>query len=179
MRQIVEQIKLENHKGVEMCKKFARQRELQARINEPRSTELPVNEAEHTNAPKPTNEPKPTALPVNETQPSELSTNEPASAELLKDEPDPIALPDGTVFVCADDDKISRMLLKKTIRLEGLNADPKRSTILGQTLKEAEGLVQTVMGIVAQVGDRKVICIFHQFMEYETETETVHGIRNC
>ena len=44
------------------------------------------------------------------------------------------------------------------------------SIVLGETLEEAQGLVQTVMDIAAQVGDRKVICIFDQFMEYETET---------
>ena len=167
-RQIVEQIKLENHKGIEMCKKFVNQRELQARINEPHPTKQPVNEPAPTGLP--TNAPKPTPLPVNESQPSELPTNEPASSGLSTKEPEPTALPDGTVLVCADDDRISRMMLKKTIRLEGLNADQTKSTVLGETLEEAQGLVQTVMDIAAQVGDRKVICIFDQFMEYETET---------
>ena len=107
---------------------------------------------------------------MNESQPLELSTNEPSPAELSEDEPEPVALPEGTVLVCADDDNISRMMLKKTIRLEGLNADQIKSIVLGETLDEAQGLVQTVMDITAQVGDRKVICIFDQFMEYETET---------
>ena len=74
------------------------------------------------------------------------------------------------MLVCADDDKISRIMLKNTIHLEGLDADQSKSNVSGETLEEAEGLVQTVMDIAAQVGDRKVICIFDQFMEYETET---------
>jgi len=84
-RQIVEQIKLENLKGIKMCKKFAHQRGVQVRTIKPHSTELPVNKPAPTGLP--TNAPKATALPMNESQPSELSTNEPAPAELSEDEP--------------------------------------------------------------------------------------------
>jgi len=116
--------------------------------HETATTELPVNA------------PKSIALPANESQPSELSTNEP---ELIQ-------LPEGTVLVCADDDKISRMMLNKIIRSPELNADQTKSIVVGETLQEAQGLVQTVMDIAARVGERKVICIFDQMMEYGTAT---------
>ena len=167
-RQIVQQIKLENHKGIEMCKKFVNQRELQARINEPHPTKQPVNEPAPTGLP--TNAPKPTPLPVNESQPSELPTNHPAPTELSTKEPEPTELPEGTVLVCADDDKVSRMMLNAIIHLQGLNADQTKSIVVGETLQEAQGLVQTVMDIAARVGERKVICIFDQMMEYGTAT---------
>ena len=155
-RQIVKQIKLENHKGIEMCKKFAHQRELQARINEPHPTELPVNEPATTGLP--VNAPKPTAMPANESQSSELTIKEPKPTEL----------PEGTVLVCADDDKVSRMMLNAIIHLQGLNADQTESIVLGETLEEVQRLVQTVMDIAARVGERKVICIFDQMMDYGT-----------
>ena len=69
--------------------------------HETATTELPVNA------------PKSIALPANESQSSELSTKE----------PEPTELPEGTVLVCADDDKVSRMLLNKIIRSPDLNAD--------------------------------------------------------
>jgi len=70
-------------------------------------------EHETATAELPVNAPKSIALPANESQPSELSTNEP---ELIQ-------LPEGTVLVCAHDDKISRMMLNAIIHLQGLNAD--------------------------------------------------------
>ena len=115
---------------------------------------------EHENATElPANAPKSAALPTNESQSSEHSAKE----------PEPTELPEGTVLVCVDDDKVSRMMLNAIIHLPGLNADQFKSTVLGETLQEAHGLVQTVMDIAARVGDRKVICIFDQMLEYGTD----------
>ena len=117
---------------------------------------LPEHEKATTELP--TNAPKPAALPANESQSSEHSTKE----------PEPTELPEGTILVCADDDKVSRMTLNAIIHLPGLNADQTKSIVLGETLPEVQGLVQTVLDIVARVGERKVICIFDQMMEYGT-----------
>ena len=115
---------------------------------------------EHETAPTelPANAPTPTALPANGSQSSELSTNE----------LEPTEFPEGTVIVGADDDKVSRMMLNALICLPGLNADQTKSIVVGETLQEAQGLVQTVMDMAARVGERKVICIFDQMMGYGT-----------
>ena len=74
------------------------------------------------------NAPKSMALPANESQSSELSMKE----------PEPTELPEGTFLVCADDDKISRMMPNKIIRSADLNADQAKSIVVGETLQEAQ-----------------------------------------
>ena len=81
-----------------------------------------------------------------------------------------IQLPKDKVRVCLDDDKISRMMLNGIIRSPDLNTDQPKSIVIGETLQEAQGLMQTVMNIAARVGEGNVICIFDQMMEYRTVT---------
>ena len=63
-------------------------------------------------------------------------------------------------------------MLNAITRLPDLNDDQTKSIVnlvVGDTLQEAEGLVQNVMDIAARIGERKInACIFDQMMEYGT-----------
>ena len=141
---------------------------------------LPANKAVITELP--TSEPKPAPLLADELQSSVLPVNESAHLSEIENEPTPLELPEDTVLVCADDDKVSRMMFKMILRLPGLHADQINSKILGETLEEAQGLAQTVMDIVARVGEQRVLCIFDQMMDYETGmvlgTDVIMELRN-
>jgi CheY-like chemotaxis protein len=110
-----------------------------------------------------------TELSANATNPAVLAAHDLQSSEQASKESEPTQFPEGTVLVCVDDDKVSRMMLNAIIHLKGLNADQTKSIVLGETLQEVQGLVQTVMDIAAQVGERKVICIFDQMLDYGTD----------
>ena len=80
-------------------------------------------------------------------------------------------LPEDTVFVCADDDKVPRLKYKALLKQPALNADSENSVILGANFDEVSELARTVMRIAAEVGETKMICIFDQNMDqYEEGT---------
>ena len=87
---------------------------------------------------------------------------------LLSEEPDAVdenALPKGTIFVCADDDKIPRLKYNSLLKDSQLNADREKSLILGETFDEVKDLAQTVMDLASKFGESKIVCIFDQNMD--------------
>ena len=101
-------------------------------------------------------------------------------AELSQDcHPNAHELPAGLIFVCADDDLISRIVVGKFI--ERARADRERSLVLGDAFAEVAALPETVAKLAAAHGDARVIVHLDQQMVWDEESGTcaVFGTHLC
>ena len=103
------------------------------------------------------------------------------SDDELSQHPHPSAheLPAGLIFVCADDDLISRIVVGKFI--ERARADRERSLVLGDAFAEVAALPETVAKLAAAHGDARVIVHLDQQMVWDEESGTcaVFGTHLC
>jgi len=90
------------------------------------------------------------------------------------DAPSEEQLPDGTIFVCADDDAAGRAGCKGLLKQARLNTNHDLSHILGKTYEEAINLPRVVMELAAVHGHRTVVCVFDQHMDRYMEGQ-VYG----
>jgi len=83
--------------------------------------------------------------------------------------PSEMTLPEGTIFVCADDDLAARSGYKGLLRKPGLNADPALSKILGATYAEVSDLVQQICELHYKHSERTLVVIVDQNMDKYSE----------
>jgi len=73
------------------------------------------------------------------------------------------ALPEGLVFLVADDDELARMVAESIIH--AAKGDPDHSVVLGRTYNEVQSIPQLTMELAAKFGSGKMIVILDQFMD--------------
>ena len=81
------------------------------------------------------------------------------------DAPSAEQLPNGTIFVCADDDAAGRAGCKGLLKQACLNTNHDCSHFFGKTYEEAINLPCIVMELAAVHGHKAVVCIFDQHMD--------------
>ena len=74
------------------------------------------------------------------------------------------ALPDGLVFVVADDDEIARLVATRVIRK--CRADMSRSFSVGATRDEVLSLPLQLEALGRELGQMRVVCIFDENLNY-------------
>jgi len=70
-------------------------------------------------------------------------------------------LPNGTMLICADDDRAPRLAYKGLIKKLRVT----NSMVLGSTYAEISELVTTVLDASSEFGEARVVCIFDQHMD--------------
>ena len=76
----------------------------------------------------------------------------------------PVALPEGLVFVVADDDEIARIVAMQI--LDSCHADKEHSIIVGASHEEVLSLPVAIEALGKRFGRNRVVCIFDQNMCY-------------
>ena len=80
---------------------------------------------------------------------------------------------EGLVLIMADDDAIQRIAAKALIRKGKFHSD---SAIFGSTYEEVDGIPARLKDLARVHGDKQIVCIFDQNMDWNSGTQEMYGL---